>query len=167
MAWTDLDSIHTPAAGTRPPASWGAAVNGNMDEIYNEVMAKIAAFTTFTPTLTQSGAVSKTVATGAYIKLGKLIIGNVTLLVTGSGTGGNAIVMGLPFDTAYNGNLCIGSGWVYDASTVTGYSGSLIRGGASTCIIWAHNQTNNVGSTPSFALASGDQISYQFCYRTS
>lgn len=29
--WVDLSTIHTPTAGTRPPASWGAGVAADLD----------------------------------------------------------------------------------------------------------------------------------------
>lgn len=167
MAYTDLDSLHTPTAGNRPPASWGAAVNANFDHYNDYYGSMVGAWTTFTPTLTQSNTPTKTVTYASYLKLGRMVTGHVVMTVTSAGTAANPIIVGLPVAMAGTGNLVIGSGWVYDASGVIGYSGALIRVTSTTAIIWAHGETNNVGADPNFALANTDQISYQFTYESA
>lgn len=130
-------------------------------------VAHLAAWPTWTPSLVQSGAVTKTVSEAHYEKVGRRVTGNVLMVVTGSGTAGQPIVVGLPVAMAGGGNLAIGSGWVYDASGVIGYTGVLIRVTSTTAILWAHSNSNNIGATPNFALANSDQISYHFSYQSA
>lgn len=129
--------------------------------------ASLGVWPTWAPTLVQSGTVTKTVSVAEYEKIGRRCTGNALMVVTGSGTSGQPIVVGLPVAMASSGNLVIGSGWVYDASAVAGYAGALIRVSSTAAILWAHGETNNIGADPAFGLASPDQISYQFSYQTA
>lgn len=167
--YVDLDTLHTPSAGTRPPSSWGAQVNENFDYIYDEVLSKLGGWTSYTPTLTQSATVSKTVNYAKYRKVGKTVIGNVSLACTSAGTAGNAILIGMPVVAAYATNQVVGSGYVLDAS-VGFYAGILL---ASTTSVFsllnpAAGAANVLGiSGMSAALASGDSISVAFHYEAA
>lgn len=168
MAYQDLDSIHVPAAGQRPPASWGLQVNANFDQIYSDVLAKLGAWNGFTPTLVQSGAVAKNVNNARYQKLGRIAVGHVHLGVTAAGTGGNAITVGLPVAAAsFSGTPIIGTFWCYDASTPIGYHGALVLVSTTAAVGWASGQSGNIGVTPNFALANSDQVGYSFTYETA
>jgi hypothetical protein len=82
------------------------------------------AWATYTPTLTQSGAVTKTVTYARYIKIGRLITAELVLTVTGSGTGANAVLIGLPVAAAFGTNFpIIGAGNIFDSSAVLVYRG--------------------------------------------
>lgn len=80
------------------------------------------AWETYVPTLTQSGSVTKTDTYAKFVRLGRTIIGEVSLAVTGTGTAANAVIVTLPV-TAAAANLVVGSGWIYDASTNTIWPG--------------------------------------------
>lgn len=127
----------------------------------------VGAWISYTPTLVQSSAVTKTVSYAKYQKDGRQIVGNVLMLVTGSGTSGQPIIVGMPYEIAGSGNLVLGSGWIYDASGVVGYTGALIRVSSSSAILWANGETNNIGADPAFGLANSDQISYEFNYEAT
>lgn len=45
-SWVDLSGLHTPAAGTRPPASWGLGVDGNLDFLSGTAASEILTFQT-------------------------------------------------------------------------------------------------------------------------
>lgn len=71
----------------------------------------------YIPTLTQNaGVVTKTVNYARYARVGRFIVVNVMLTVTGAGAVG-AIEVGLPISSALTGNLSIGNFYVADAST--------------------------------------------------
>ena len=116
MPWVDLDSVHIPSAGNRPPASWGTTVNANMDYLYDEVLAKLGAWTSYTPTVTQGVAVSKTVTYAKYVKLGRTVIGNMLLAITSSGTVSTQITVTTPVTAAQAGNIAIGQAYFYDGT---------------------------------------------------
>ncbi len=40
-AYTDLNTIHNPATGTSPPASWGDGVRDDFDALYNPPLAHV------------------------------------------------------------------------------------------------------------------------------
>jgi hypothetical protein len=67
-----------------------------------------AAWESYTPTLTQSSTVTKTVTYAKYTQINKLCIVNVRLDVTGAGTAANSVVVGLPLTSA-SANINIGS----------------------------------------------------------
>lgn len=117
------------------------------------------AWTAYTPTLTQSVTVTKTVEYADYTKVGRLMVVQFSLAVTGAGTAANAIVIGMPsgFDTLnFRG---IGSGGVFDASAGLWYTGMIQRAGVGTMNI----QLSGVGGAAgaggmTAALASGDVV---------
>lgn len=81
-----------------------------------------AAWTAFTPTLVQSGAVTKTVTYGKYTRIGRTIHFAVDLSVTGTGTASNVVAIGLPVTAAASGPH-MGVGGIYDSSAGTFYNG--------------------------------------------
>lgn len=167
--YVDLDTIHVPSSGNRPPASWGAQVNHNFDFTYDEVLAKLGAWTSYTPSLQQSGSVTKTVSYAKYLKLGRTVIVNVQLAVTGSGTGANAILIGLPHLAAYATNMPCGSGYVYDA-TAGFYGGiALLSDTSRVSILPATSAAGNILGLANMtaALVSGDIVAASFHYESA
>lgn len=128
----------------------------------------IGAEPVWTPTLTQTGAVAKTVGNAVYQKINRRCAGHTHLTCTGAGTGGTAITVGLPVAAAaFSGTPIIGMFWCYDASAGTGYAGALVMVSTTTAVGWAHGLTGNIGVTPNFALANTDQVGYSFSYQTA
>lgn len=124
-------------------------------------------WTSFAPTLTQSGTVTATTARGAYIQVGSLVIFQFRLSVTGSGTAGNDITVSLPVSAAYSPGAG-GAGGIYDASVPTFYIGHWETVSSST--IAHYNDASNgnpTGTSPSFALASGDVIAGFYIYEAA
>jgi len=168
--YVDLDSLHVPSAGTRPPSSWGAQVNANMDYIYDELLAKLGQWTSYTPTLTQSATVSKTVTYARYRKVGRTVIGQIVLACTSAGTAANPILVGLPSLAVLGSNAPCGSGYVYDASAGLLYPAVCLL---STTSVISFLPTTAAGSSVlgaavmTAALASGDGINAMFHYESA
>jgi hypothetical protein len=118
-------------------------------------------WTSYTPTLTQSGAVPKTTTWAMYMTQGKLTTISFRLAVSGAGgTASNDILMGLPAgleDTAYSGTVS-GVVKIYDASANLKYMGFPETNG--TGVLQFNSTATSIGAlgttTFSAALASGD-----------
>lgn len=128
--------------------------------------ATLGAWTSFTPTLTQSATVTKTVTYAKYARVGRTIVVVVDLAVTGAGTAANAVLIGLPVTASATG-LTIGSGLLYDTSTGGTYRATceisttttvMLRGSTSTAL--------DALGTGVFtaALAAGDIVRYCATY---
>lgn len=126
-------------------------------------------WTSYTPTWTQSATISKTVVRAAYMKIGRLVVVNVSLLATSAGTANNAMVVSLPV-TASGAHQPIGAAFFNDNGTAL-YTGSAY--GASTTTV----QFLNGGSASAFwgqtgggftaAIASGDNIAFTAIYESA
>lgn len=130
------------------------------------------AWTTYTPTLVQSGAVTKTVSEAGYAKMGRTVVGSVILAVTGTGTANNEIRIGLPIDSVNTLGAILGTGYVLDTSASAAYKGLTLLANASyVCLLDTSTNTNvRVGATGSAmtaALASGDFVVCNFAYQTA
>ena len=129
------------------------------------------AWTSFTPTVTQSGSVTVTNTRSRYARWGRRIEFTIDLAVTGSGTTGNAITVSLPV-TAASANQVVGSGFVFDNG-----SGNLpcIAFASTTSVLaflptWVNTATGFLGTATgggSFALASGDEITVWGSYEAA
>ena len=127
-----------------------------------------AAWESYTPTLTQSGAVTKTVTYAKYTQINKLCICNVRLDVTGAGTGSNAVAVGLPLTSAAGAGINIGIFQVYDASPGISYAGNAKLATTTTVNFTGDWSANSYfGAVPNIALASGDQILISVMYEVA
>jgi hypothetical protein len=118
------------------------------------------AWTSWTPTVTQSGSVTVTNTRSRYARYGRTIHFTLNLAVTGSGTGSNDVSVSLPATAASSGEL-IGTGYIYDSSAVAGYKGISYLA-STTAVKILPNNNNGAGamgnSEFTAGLASGDQI---------
>jgi hypothetical protein len=137
------------------------------DQIRDNFIA-MSTWASYTPTLTQSATVTKTVNHALYIRLGDLVIGFVKMTCSSAGTASNGIRVGLP--TAHNlvGDSVIGVGHFQDitADINVGELWTAGAAGGTTAMIVRDNSTGEVGtaSDPN-TIASGDVIAYQFMYQ--
>jgi hypothetical protein len=125
-----------------------------------------AAWESYTPTLTQSVTVTKTVNYAKYCQINKLIVVDVHMTCTGAGTAGNAVLVGLPITAASVTGRNIGALWLYDASTNTLYNCASILNNSTTAK-FLYQTGSEWGISPNLALANTDQISFQFCYEAA
>jgi hypothetical protein len=128
------------------------------------------AWTSWTPTVTQSGSVTVTNTRSRYARYGRLIIATWNLAVTGSGTGSNAVIVSLPV-TAAAASVVFGSAQVFDTSAAQNYLALPYLASTTTVSLYT---TSTDAADPrlgltSFtaALASGDQITGTAIYEAA
>ena len=82
---------------------------------------QLGTWTTWTPTVTQSATVSKTMNYGRYIKLGRLVIASFDFTPTSGGTAGQPIILTYPgsFTPANTGNQPMGTAQHYNGTSST------------------------------------------------
>lgn len=128
----------------------------------------VGASQSWTPAITQSGAVTVTVTKALYLRRGPEVTTWVNLSVTGSGSAGNAIACTLPVnaDTSTHANTdLIGSGVIIDTGTAVYPCTVNLNSSASQIVFGGGNSGGgNIGQAPSFALASGDGIRFRASY---
>lgn len=147
------------------PSGSSSTVTARLDAIDN------TAYATWAPTVTQSGGVTVTVSDAKKRKIGKIMHFEAYLIVTGTGTGGNDVVISLPEASAarYTVNHVLGVGFIYDASATLRHKG--IVGWATSTSIKLHPTAGSadgyLGSSIFTAgLAVGDLVSVQGTYET-
>jgi hypothetical protein len=124
-----------------------------------------AAWVDYTPTLTQSATVTKTITIARYCQIQKTIFVQLFVTATSAGTLGSSVEIGLPIAAKYNSAM-MGSGFIYDASTNTMYN--VLPYTVSASVVSAFYQTgSNWGQSPNLALANTDQIRFNFTYEAA
>jgi hypothetical protein len=125
----------------------------------------------YTPTLTQSGAVTKTVNYARFIRIGRTIHAVVKMTCTGTGTAANAVVVGLPVASSSGiGLINIGTGFVFDSSASLIYKGLANMASTTTVnFLPTESTTPNTIGTAGFtaALASGDVVAMSITYEAA
>jgi hypothetical protein len=150
--------------------AWSAAALTESD-INTYLMHEGGAWTTWTPTLTQSGSVTVTVTRATYARSGRKIEFHAQLSVTGSGTGSNAILMSLPVTAASSNHPINGTGAVTDTSASQNSSGIAYLNSTTTVGIQpagvglGYGLLGFVGFTA--ALTSGDLIHINGTYEAA
>jgi hypothetical protein len=120
-----------------------------------------AAWETWTPTVTQSVNVTINASSFAkYARINKTVFISVYLLISGTGTGANAVRMSLPIASKDASGQLIGSGFIFDASATNLY---LVTSPttSTTSIGFYANQSGTgaeFGVVPNIGLAVNDQI---------
>lgn len=172
--WRD-QVVSTVTSATRPTGTEGQVIyETDTDRYYACTVAgtwveilKLGALNTWTPTLTQSGALTKTVVTASYMRMGRLVECFVFLSVTSSGTGNNPITVSLPV-TAAATTAGGGSGYFVAASNF--YPGICRMPSTTTMAMLDATQVTgnlNLGQTGTAltgALISGDSVAMKFTY---
>jgi hypothetical protein len=114
--------------------------------------------------------IAKTVNVARYKQIGKTVLAVFRVSMTAAGVAGNNITSNLPV-TALSGMAVsgsVGAGAIVDTSANTVYAATVFLT-STTSVVWVDtNASNNaVGTTPSFALASGDVISASIMYEAA
>lgn len=130
--------------------------------------ATSGAFSSYTPTLTQGVAVAKTVTYAKYFQIGTLVVALGTLSVTGAGTAGAAINIGLPV-TAASATGVVGLYGAYSGGLVKTYVGALTGAGTSAVNLQNNDQTPGSyhGVAPAHTLQSGDVVFFLAVYEAA
>lgn len=139
-------------------------------------MGEGGAWTSWTPTVTQPGAVTVTNTRSRYARYGRTIHFTGYLSVTGSGTANNAIVISLPVTAADLTGLQIGTGTLLDASTGLYHSFHVAPSSATAFVVRASSTGTSGTATPNLgvtgapfaaSLASGDVLGFGGTYEAA
>ena len=156
MAWT------TPRTWVTGELVTAALMNTHLKDNLNAIVpVGPDGWTSYTPTLTQSATVTKTVTYAKYMKVGRLVTVNLQLACTSSGTAANAVVVGLPLAAAATASGVWGTGVVFDASANLNYGGIAAPQSTTTfALLPTSADSNNYLGAAVFtaALASGDIV---------
>ena len=125
-----------------------------------------AVWETYTPTLVQGVAVSKTTVVARYCQFQKTVIVNIMLNPTSTGTIGSALTVGLPIAARANNNQIVGSGFIYDNSPQFTYNVSAYLS-STTSFAGLYQGGSPWGGSPNLAIASGDQIQFMITYEVA
>ena len=121
----------------------------------------------YTPTVTQSGALTITNTSSRYRLSGKTCTVAVLLTMTSAGTGGSPVLCSLPVTAAVTSDRVIGAGEVIDTSNAQ-YAGAACLVASGTYVAIRNGGTTTatyyVGSDPNFAVANGDKLSFTVTY---
>jgi hypothetical protein len=149
--------------------AWNGATLTESD-INTYLMGEGGAWSTWSPTLTQSGSVTRTVTHAVYGRWGRMIVGIFRLSVTGTGTGSNVVTVSLPV-TAARADMVVGTGFVFDASASAQHQGSCFLPTTTTLDLRSYGTTaaeNRLGvATFTAALASSDILGGMFVYEAA
>jgi len=126
------------------------------------------AWSTWTPTVTQTGNVTFTqTAQSYYGQIQKVVFASIYLTVTGTGTAGSHVIVSLPV-TARTSFVPVGQGFIYDSSTATNYVVTSVADTTTTAYFFYTNASGNAwGVAPNVGLANNDQIRIQFMYEAA
>lgn len=162
------EAFATPAATGDANAAGSATTVAHSDHVHKGVVTNDA-WTSYTPTLTQSGAVTKTVTYAKYQRTGRMISVNVMLAVTGTGSAGDQVIVGLPVTAALSSSLApIGTFIVADSSAVLNYVAGCSQASTTTVYGLVNAAANTLGvSGFTAALASGDTVGFCATYEAS
>jgi hypothetical protein len=128
------------------------------------------AWTDWTPTVTQSGAVTRNILRAKYTKIGRIvhIMGNVS--ITGPGTAANQVVIGgLPVLASTSGFQRIGVAGLFDSSANDDFTGILRFANTNNTLNMLSTRANGTLGSTSFtaALAGGDAIEFSGTYESA
>ncbi len=158
MAWT---SPRTWVAGAVVTA---AQLNAHLrDNLQALLPLDATAWTSYTPTLIQSGAVTKTVTYAHYTQVGKWVRFEVKLTVTGTGTATNAITVSLPVTAIASAALTFAGGVGAVSNVTSTYPGLSFIVTTTTCAlidsaIIGGAQLGATGSSTTAALANTNVV---------
>lgn len=121
----------------------------------------------FTPTMTQSAALTISVTFARYCIIGKTVIVQMGLVIASAGTAGNNIkVASIPSVIAPKnfGNYVVAGGAVYLSAGVANYVLGAVFDTASTLWFYANAATAQFGANPAVTAKNTDLMNVQLAY---
>lgn len=126
-----------------------------------------AAWTAYTPTLTNVTIGTGGTVTGSYLQLGKTGFVRVVLTLGTGGSFTGSVTISLPVAAATTFQP-IGTALLYKSSTDTRFVGfAQSNSPATSAVFSAHGNAGTVGATNPFTWAANDQIYATFTYQTA
>ena len=125
-----------------------------------------SAVQSWTPAITQSGAVTVTVNEALYVRQGAFVDAWANLSVTGTGTANNNVTTSLPVTSTMTVNHVIGNGFIFDSSAADTFAVSATLQGTTQAGFQTVDTTaaGSWGIAPNVGLASGDTIRFRLRY---
>lgn len=155
-----------------PVVQGGVTERTTAQDIADLAQSGTPVFAAWTPTLTQSGTVTATVAIGRSVTIDKFVTAWFRLSVTGTGTANNQITVTLP-STAVASNASVGHGVGFDSSTGLQWNCRLAQLSTTTFAFLFTTDAGSgaalgaAGSVMTAALASGDILSGFITYEAA
>lgn len=129
-------------------------------------LAAIGAMASWSPTLTQGSAVSRTVQYGQYAVVGGLVVCMAQLLVSGSGTAGQGILLPMPVaPTSAISGMEVALGVGTHSSSTFRLGLTAVSVGSSIGFTSVNAATGHHGAVDGFTLASGDVLTVMAAYQ--
>jgi hypothetical protein len=125
-----------------------------------------AAWVDYTPTLTQSATITKTISNARYCQIQKTVFVQVYLIATSAGTAGNIVKIGLPIAARAANSSTTGIAQLYDASTNIMYVSSAYLDSTTACA-FLYQTGNPFGVSPAITIAAGDQLQMNLTYEVA
>jgi len=150
MAWVTPTTVATGDVLTA--SKWNQDVQAN-----GAALAPLfSGWTTYTPTVTQSTAVTVTTNYSKWIQVGRLVIWNFHLTASSGGSAGSILTISLP--TAASATLrTLGSGMIYYNNTPRPYAGIWMANTTTTVALESDDTGNNYwGAIPSLQFAANN-----------
>ena len=122
------------------------------------LMGEGGAWTSWTPTVTQTGAVTVTNTRSRFARYGRTIHFTTSLTVTGSGTAGAAITVSLPV-TAAASLETIGQGFIFDSTANSNFPGMAFSLTTTTMVLRPTSISNVSGNLGTFDFTAGLAVS--------
>jgi hypothetical protein len=165
LAWTSIPSF--TAGNVLTASQLNTYVRANLNAL---LPLDVIAGTAYTPVLTQSTSVTKSVTRAQWCRIGNIAIAWFYLVITGTGTANNKVTVSLPTTAASAAGLEVGSGHIFDSSASSVWHCN-IRMDSTTTVAF-YNGTNGIalGATSSpftAAYASGDEATGHVIYEAA
>ena len=163
MAWTTPKTDFAP--GNVLTAAQMNAIGNNLAEF----SPLFAAFTSWTPRIDQGANtnIAKSATDAKYVKVGRLVIANCAITMSGAGVAGSAVLLkGVSLPAAAASNV-FGNGLLFDASTTTYYNVTAQMNGSDLQFVSDIATNQAWGVNPNVAIASGDTFRLSFIYEAS
>lgn len=125
-----------------------------------------AVWESYTPTLVQGATVTKTIDSARYCQFQKTVLVTVKMTVTGAGTAGQFVLVGLPIAARTANSTVTGTVGVYDFNTNIWYTCMSQLNTVNNCYLY-YQAGNAFGSVPAVTLAVNDQIHCSFMYEVA
>jgi len=122
---------------------------------------------TWTPTIAQGVALTKTVGVARYQRINKTVFAWWMMTITSTGTAAAPFTISLPV-TANNADVVHGSGFFYDSNVATAYAGNFYNLSTTSAYFigdWAG--AGVFGTSPAVVLTNNDIIRGFFCYEAA
>lgn len=161
LEWFQTNRRVICTSATRPTGFEGLAIyETDTDKMYVHNGSSyietggIGAYSTTTPTWTQTATITKTTTYSSYFKFGRFVSWQFDLSATSAGTGGANILLTLPV-TASASNSVQGS-FVFQDTGTTNYAGGILPSSTTAINFQPAGGTTHLGAL--VTIASGDRL---------